>query len=89
MEYLEGNTALALDILALIDLVKLKLKTILKVDMILLDNTECYNNKDDDYDYENLVAHALLQEVSGAAYSKLTDIFVKRNCSSQHIPFSL
>ena len=45
--------------------------------MISLDNTACYNNKDDDDDDENLLVHALLQEVSGAAYSRSTDKFVK------------
>ena len=66
MAYLESNTALAMDILTLIDLVKLKLESISKVDMISLDNTKCYNNKDDDDDDDkNLVAHSLLQEVSG------------------------
>ena len=50
MECIEGNRALAMDILTLVDLVKLKLETILKVDMISLDNTVCYNNKDDNDD---------------------------------------
>ena len=95
INYLEGYTVLGKDVFTLIDLVKLELELILKVDMISLDNTECYNNNnddndDDDDDDENLVAHSLLQEVSGAAYSRLTAKICKRNKHScQYIPFSL
>ena len=55
MDYLEGNISLAMDILTLIDLVKLKLEFILKIDMITLDNKACYNenNDDDNDDYDN------------------------------------
>ena len=56
MEYLEGNTALAMDVLTLIDLVKLKLESILKVDIISLDNTECYNDDVDEIDDSLAVA---------------------------------
>ena len=39
MDYLEGNTALTMDVLTLIDLVKLELESILKIDMISLKMT--------------------------------------------------
>ena len=43
--------------------------------MITLNNTECYNNKDD-RDDKNSVAHALLQEVTGGAYSSSRSRFL-------------
>ena len=82
MDYLERNMTLTIDVLTLIDLVKLKLEFILKIDMVSLDNTECYNNTDDDDDddgdNENLVAHALLQEVSGVAYTRVTTKLINK-----------
>ena len=61
MVYLEGNIELAKDILTLLDLVKFNLESKLKIDIITLDNTKCYNNnnnnKDDgDDEDENSVA---------------------------------
>ena len=61
IDHLDGNISLVMDVLTLIDLVKLKLEPILKIDMISLNNTECYNTTDDDgNDDENLVAHKIL-----------------------------
>lgn len=62
MDYLEGNTALAKDILTLFDLVKLIIELILKASMTALNNTLCYNNNDDD----GSLALTLLQALTAA-----------------------
>ena len=76
MDYLEGNTALAMDVLMMIDLVKLKLKSILKIDMITLDNTKCHNDDVDEIDDSLAVAllHALTEEEYCEIWSKLIDV---------------
>ena len=61
MIYLEGNIELAKDILTLLDLVNLNLESKLKIDILTLNNTECYNNKDDGSD-EYLVVRVLLHQ---------------------------
>ena len=61
MDYLEGNTTLALDILVRLDLVRFNIPSKLKVNMTTLDNTACYNNNNDDGDdSSNSLALALL-----------------------------
>ena len=64
-----------MDILTLIDLVKLKLESILKVDMISLDNTECYNDDVDETDDSLAVSmlHALTEAEYRDIRSKLLD----------------
>ena len=80
MEYLEGNTALAMNILTLVDLVILKLETILKVDMISLDNTECYN---DDVDVtDDSLAVSLLHALTEAEYRDLQSKLINVNVNS-------
>ena len=79
MDYLlRGNMGLAMDVLTLIDLVKLKLESILKVDMISLDNTECYNDDVDETD--DSLAVSMLHALTEAEYcdigSKLIDVKV-------------
>ena len=78
IENLVGNTALAMDILTLIHLVKLKLESILKVDMISLENTKCYND-DVDGTYDSLavsILHALTEAEYRDIQSKLIDVNV-------------
>ena len=64
-----------MDILTLIDLVKLKLESILKVDMISLDNNKCYNDDVDKTD--DSLAVSMLHVLTEAEYcdiqSKLID----------------
>ena len=70
IDYLEGNTALAKDILTLLDLVKFNVES--KVNMTTLDNTIYYNNdnidKDDD---DSSLAVALLQALAAAEYGDI------------------
>ena len=42
------------------------------------DDDDDDNDNDDDDNDEDLVAHALFQEVSGVAYSRLTDKIIKK-----------
>ena len=83
MEYLEGNTALAMDVLTLIDLVKLKLESILKVDMISLDNTECYNDDVDEID--DSLGIALLYALTEVEYRDIRSKLIDVNVNS--VPF--
>ena len=69
MDYLEGNISLVIDVLLLIDLVKLKLESILKIDMITLDNMACYNDDFDELD--DSLALALLHTLTKAEYCKI------------------
>lgn len=43
IEYIEGNMALAMDVLTFMDLLKFYLRSKLKFDFMTLDNIECYN----------------------------------------------
>ena len=76
MAYLEENAALAMDVLTLLNPLKLNIEFKLKIDTISLNNTKCFNNKNDG-DNENSIAYAPLKEVSGAAYSRLTSKIIK------------
>ena len=74
-----------MDVLTFIDLLKLNLEKWIKLDWISLDNIECYNKVDDDDNDEHSIAHALLQEVSGAAYSGLSNKMIKETNIDQNI----
>ena len=88
MGYLEGNTSLPIDVLTMIDLVKLKLEYILKIDVITLDNTKCYN---DDIDEKGVsLAMALLHALNEAEYCCLRSEFIDVNVNfvPSHYPMT-
>ena len=101
MDYIEKNMALAMDVLTFIDLLKLNLSTKLKVDLLTLDNTECYNvvYEGDDQDTvvgklrqkqlgaEQTLARNILKEVTGSAYDKIrTRIIKEANIDKSKLP---
>ena len=84
MGYIEKNMALALDVVTYIDLLLLNLSTKLQINLLTLDNTECYNivHEGDDRDIvvgslrkkqkrEQTLARDILKEVTGCAYNRL------------------
>ena len=69
-----------MDILTLVDLVKLKLETILKVDMISLDNTKCYNDDVDKID--DSLDVSMLHALTEAEYCDIQSKLIGANVNS-------
>ena len=84
MGYIEKNMALALAVVTYIDQLLLNLSTKLQINLLTLNNTECYNivHEGDNRDTvveslqkkqkgEQTVACDILKEVTGCAYNRL------------------